>query len=154
MPHRKRVAARDLKYTPPEPDAAATSQPGAHPLTAEQEAHWREDIAADRWGATPRWSSQSVASLFATLDAARAGVLPGMAPSDDEVMARLSGDNPRSRQHREQAMGPAGMGYSGWTCIPLIDVVASGARAALLAASRPPEGAVPVFGMQTQEGAK
>lgn len=43
----------------------------ARPLTPSQEAHWRDDLAADRWGSTPRWSSQSVAALIATLDEAR-----------------------------------------------------------------------------------
>jgi hypothetical protein len=41
------------------------------PLTAAQERQWRADIESDRWGSRPRWSSQSVASLFATLNAAR-----------------------------------------------------------------------------------
>jgi hypothetical protein len=41
------------------------------PLTPEQERGWRESIAENQWGSTPRWSSQSVAALLATLDATR-----------------------------------------------------------------------------------
>lgn len=38
-------------------------------------------------------------------------------------MDTLSAQNPRSRSHQEQAMGPDGMGYSTWSCIPIRDVV-------------------------------
>jgi hypothetical protein len=51
-------------------------------LTDEQERHWRADIEADRWGSKPRWSSQSVAALFATLDEARS-LVPAQEPIVD-----------------------------------------------------------------------
>ena len=47
---------------------------------------------------------------------------------EDEVMRRLSSDNPRSRRHDERAADTR----SAWGCIPISDVV--DARAALLAA--------------------
>lgn len=55
--------------------------------------------------------------------------------TEADIMERLSADNPRARRHREQVMYGDSMGYSSWGCIPIVDVVESGARKALIAAS-------------------
>lgn len=39
--------------------------------------------------------------------------------TEDEVMRRLSADNPKSRHHREERAD----GWSSWTCVPIRDVI-------------------------------
>lgn len=46
-----------------------------------------------------------------------------MSDREERIMTLLSADNPKSRQHREDYAD----GYSAWRCIPVKDVVESGA---------------------------
>ena len=59
-----------------------------------------------------------------------------MSDQEERIMTLLSADNPKSRQHREERAD----GWSAWRCIPVKDVVESGARDALLAAPLPEAG--------------